>query len=188
MNRNVKRIAINLAIFSALLMTSCSAKYTSYSNEIFIGKSLFQEKEYEKAKQYFIQASKDQYDSVSLALLGSSYYKTGDIDNAERTLLEAEKIDKNSEFLLRIIGYKSLVLFQRNKPEGFDVLRQYVKYVKQRQLPMEMHDFERMIEKNKVDLAVLDAKIEEQTNWYEDEMKKLLNNEPGYLTEKYGHQ
>jgi len=188
MNRNVKLIAVSLMVFSALLMISCSAKYTAYSNEIYTGKNLFQEKDYEKAKQYFIQASKDQYDSVSLALLGSAYYKTGDLANAERTLLEAEKIDKNSEYLLRIIGYKSLVLLKQNKPEGFNALKQYVNYVKKHQLPMKMHDFENMIEKNKADLVVLDANIEEQTNWYEDEMKRLLNNEPGYLTEKYGHQ
>jgi tetratricopeptide (TPR) repeat protein len=188
MNRNIRGIAISIVILSALIMTSCSAKYAGYSHEIFVGKNLFQEKDYEKAKQYFIQASKDQYDSVSLALLGSAYYKTGDIGNAERTILEAEKIDKNSDYFLRILGYKSLVLLKQNKPEGFDALRQYVKYVKQQQLPMEMHEFERMIENNKVDLAVLESKIEEQASWYEDEMRRLKNNEPGYFSEKYGHQ
>jgi len=188
MARNIKRIVISFAVLSTLVIVSCSANFTAYSNEIFIGKNLFQEKEYEKAKQYFIQASKDQRDSISLALLGSAYYKTGDIAGAERTILEAEKIDKNSDFLLRIIGYKSLVLLKQNKPGGFDALKQYVKYVKLHQLPMEMHEFERMIEKNAADLTVLDAKIEEQTNWYEDEMRRFENNEPGYFSEKYGRR
>jgi tetratricopeptide (TPR) repeat protein len=155
---------------------------------MFIGKEYLKEKKYDKAKEFFLQASITQRDSPSLAFLGAAYYKMGDVANAERTIKEAEEIDKDSYYILRILGYKSLIMFKQNKPEGFNALTRYVKYVKQSQLPMEMDEFERMIEKNTVDLTVLDTKIEEQTSWYEDEMKRFEDGEPGYFSEKYGHR
>ncbi|MCX5807818.1 MAG: hypothetical protein NTX36_00345 [Proteobacteria bacterium] len=188
MTRNVKRIAISIVVLSTLILVSCSAKYAAYSNEMFTGKKLLQEKEYEKAKEYFAQASNVQQDSASLALLGTTYYKMGDIANAERTIREAERIDKNSNYLLRILGYKSLILLKQDKPEGINALRQYVDYVKQLGLPLEMRDIEMMIRKNTVDFAVLDPKIEEQATWYEDEMERWENGEPGYFSEKYGRR
>lgn len=189
MTRNVKRIAISLTVLSTLIFVSCSTtKYEIYSNEMYTGKQIFQEQEYEKAKEHFVQASNIQKDSASLALLGSTYYKMGDIANAERTIREAESIDKNSSYLLRILGYKSLILLKQDKPEGFKALRQYVNYVKQLGLPLEMRDIEMMIRKNTVDFAVLDPKIEEWAAWYEDENERLERGEPGYLSEKYGRR
>lgn len=189
MTRNVKRIAISIVVLSTLILVSCSAtKYEIYSNEMFTGKKLLQEKEYEKAKEYFVQASNIQQDSASLALLGTTYYKMGDIANAERTIREAERIDKNSSYLLRILGYKSLILLKQDKPEGINALRQYVDYVKQLGLPLETYNIEEMIKNNSADLAILDPKIEEQATWYEDEMERWGNGEPGYFSEKYGRQ
>jgi tetratricopeptide (TPR) repeat protein len=155
---------------------------------MFTGKKLLQEKEYEKAKEQFVQASNVQQDSASLALLGTTYYKMGDLDKAERTIREAERIDKNSDYSLRILGYKSLILLKQNKPEGFNALRQYVDYLKLLGLPFEMYEIEMMIGKNTVDFAVLNSKIEEQTTWYEDEMERWSNGEPGYFSEKYGRR
>lgn len=189
MTRNVKRIAISIVVLSTLILVSCSAtKYEIYSNEMFTGKKLLQEKEYEKAKEYFVQASNIQQDSASLALLGITYYKMGDTANAERTIREAERIDKNSNYLLRILGYKSLILLKQDKPEGINALRQYVDYVKQLGLPLETYNIEEMIKNNSADLAILDPKIEEQATWYEDEMERWGNGEPGYFSEKYGRQ
>ncbi|MCX5817134.1 MAG: tetratricopeptide repeat protein [Proteobacteria bacterium] len=186
MTRNVKRIAISLTVLSTLILVSCSAKYAAYSNEMLTGKQFLQEKEYEKAKEYFTQASNVQQDSASLALLGVTYYKMGDLANAERTIREAERIDKNSAYYMRILGYKSLILLKQGKPEGFNALRQYVDYVKQLGLPLETHEIEKMIENNVVDLAILDPKIEEQATWYEDENERWKSGEPGYFQQKYG--
>jgi tetratricopeptide (TPR) repeat protein len=190
MTRNVKRTAIGLTVLSTLILVfvSCSAKYAAYSNEMFTGKKLLQENEYEKAKERFVQVSNVQQDSASLALLGTTYYKMGDLTNAEHTIREAERIDKNSDYSLRILGYKSLILLKQNKPEGFNTLRQYVDYLKQLGLPFEMDEIERMIGKNTVDYAVLDSKIEEQATWYEDEMERWRNGEPGYFAAKYGRR
>ena len=187
MTRNVKRIAMSLMVFSALILVSCSsANYTAYSKEMLTGKNFLQDQEYEKAKEYFIQASNVHQDSASLALLGTVYYKTGDLANAERTIREAERIDKSSDYYMRILGYKSLILLKQGKSEGFNALRQYADYVKQLGLPLEMHEIVKIINKNSADLAVLEPKIEEQIAWYEDESERWKKGEPGYFQEKYG--
>jgi hypothetical protein len=35
---------------------------------------------------------------------------------------------------------------------------------------------------------MLETKIEKQATWYEDEMKRLEEGEPGYFSEKYGRR
>ena len=51
MTRNVKRIAMSLMVFSALILVSCSsANYTAYSKEMHTGKNFMQDQENEKAK------------------------------------------------------------------------------------------------------------------------------------------
>ena len=184
MTRNIKRIAVSLTVLSALIFVSCSSKYAAYSNEMHTGKKLFQEKEYEKAKEHFVLASNVQQDSASLALIGTTYYKMGDIAHAESTIREAESIDKDSDSFLRILGYKSLILLRQDKAEGFNALRQYVDYIKALNFPLEINDIEKMIGKNTVDFAILDPKIEEQATWYEDEKEKFRNGRPGYFSQK----
>lgn len=186
MNRNVKFIAAGIALLSALFFISCSTQYAAYSKEIYTGKKLLEEKEYGKAKEYFTQASQDQRDSASLSLLGTAYYKTGDIADAENAFREAERIDKNSEYLLRILGYKSLVLLKQDKTEGFKALREYAAYVKNLNIPFEMYDVGVMITKNTADFNVLDAKIEEQALWYENEIDMWNRGESNYFSDKYG--
>jgi len=187
MARNIKRIAISLMVLSTLILVSCSsANYTAYSKEMLTGKNLLQDQQYEKAKEYFVQASNVQPDSATLALLGTTYYKMGDLANAERTIREAERIDKSSDYYMRILGYKSLILLKQGNPEGYNALKQYADYVKHTGLPLEMHEIEKMIKNNSVDLAVLEPKIEEQIAWYEDESERWEKGEPGYFQEKYG--
>ena len=187
MTRNVKHIAISLMVLSALILVSCSsANYTAYSNEMLTGKNFLQDQEYEKAKEYFIQASNVQQNSASLALLGTTYYKMGDLANAERTIIEAERIDKSSDYYMRILGYKALILLKQGKPEGISALKQYADYVKQLGIPLEMHEIEKMIRSNSANLAVLEPKIDEQIAWYEDESERWKKGQPGYFQEKYG--
>ncbi|MEI6155500.1 MAG: hypothetical protein WCQ90_15590 [Deltaproteobacteria bacterium] len=187
MTRNVKHIGISLMVLSALILVSCSsANYTAYSNEMLTGKNFLQDQEYEKAKEYFIQASNVQQNSASLALLGTTYYKMGDLANAERTIIEAERIDKSSDYYMRILGYKALILLKQGKPEGISALKQYADYVKQLGIPLEMHEIEKMIRSNSANLAVLEPKIDEQIAWYEDESERWKKGQPGYFQEKYG--
>lgn len=186
MNRNVKFIAAGIVVLSALFFISCSTQYAAYSKEIYTGKRLLEEKEYGKAKEYFTQASQDQRDSASLALLGTAYYKTGDIANSESAFREAERIDKDSEYLLRILGYKSLILLKQDKPEGFKALREFKAYVKNINIPFEMHDVDMMIAKNTADIKALEAKIDELAIWYENEVDKFNRGESSYFSDKFG--
>jgi len=183
LKREITKICFMFLV--ALIFASCSTQYAVYSNEMFLGKKLFQVKDYEKAREYFIRASQAQQDSASLALLGSAYYKTGDMANAERAILEAERIDKNSYYRLRILGYKSLVLLRQNKQEGFDTLKQYAAMLKGLNLPFETYDIDMMIDTKRADLGILDARIEEQSIWYENEMERFNAGEPNYFTEKF---
>lgn len=175
---------ICLMILTASIFSSCSTQYAVYSKEMFLGKILFQDKEFEKAKEYFIRASQAQQDSASFALLGSTYYKTGDMANAELSILGAEKIDRNSYYRLRILGYKSLLMLRQNKSEGFEALRQYVLFLKALNLPFDTHDMNLMIDTKRVDIGMLETKIEEQSIWYENEMERFNAGEPCYFTEK----
>lgn len=186
MARNAGRILLCLMVLIAVSFASCSTQYAAYSNQMFLGKKLFQDKEYKKAMELFIQASQAKKDSASLALLGSSYYKMGDIENADSYIKEAERVDKNSYYRLRILGYKALIMLKQNKPEGFDGLKQYTVFVKEVNLPFEMHDINMMLTTQKIDFALLEAKIEEQATWYESEMEKFDAGEPNYFSEKYG--
>ena len=175
-----------IIVFCALAFISCSTQYAAYSKEIYTGKKLLAEKEYAKAKDYFVQASQDQRNSTSLALLGTAYYKMGDIAGAENSIKEAERIDKTSDCYLRILGYKSLILLKQGNPDGFIALRQYADYVKQLNLPFDMHDIRSMIASQSADTAELDATIEKQVIWYENEMESWNRGEPNYFSDKYG--
>ncbi len=186
MFRGLKFTAVLMVFLSLPVFVSCSTQYGAYSKEIYTGKKLLEEKEYEKSKELFSQASRDQRNSTSLAMLGTTYYKMGDIANAESSIKEAEKIDKNSESYMRILGYKSLILLKQGDPDGYKALRQYADYVKNLNLPFEMHDILSMIAKQTADMAILDATIEKQIIWYENEMDNWNSGVPSYFSDKFG--
>ncbi len=187
MFRNINFVFAIAILFCIPALLSCSGnkQYHPYSKEIFSGKKLLEEKEYEKARELFAQASRDQRDATSIAMLGTTYYKMGDIANAESNIKEAEKIDKNGESYLRILGYKSLILLKQGNPEGFKALRQYADYVKNLNLPFDMHDILSAIAKQTADIAELDATIEKQVIWYENEIDNWNSGVPSYFSEKF---
>jgi hypothetical protein len=58
--------------------------------------------------------------------------------------------------------------------------------VKNLNIPFEMYDVDAMIAKNTADFNVLDAKIEEQALWYENEIDMWNRGESNYFSDKYG--
>ena len=116
MFRGLKFTAVLMVFLSLPVFVSCSTQYGAYSKEIYTGKKLLEEKEYEKSKELFSQASRDQRNSTSL----------------------------------------------------------------------EMHDILSMIAKQTADMAILDATIEKQIIWYENEMDNWNSGVPSYFSDKFG--
>jgi tetratricopeptide (TPR) repeat protein len=159
---------------------SCSTPYFIYSQNIFVGKALFKQKEYEGAKKYFQEASKNQRDSISLTYLARVSYKMNDIENAERLIKEAEKVSGNNFYYLRTIGYKAIILLNKDKKAGLLALKDYLDYYKHQCPLMTIQEVEKMWMDGKIEIGNLETLMEEQISWYEDEIEQHLSTGTGF--------
>ena len=169
-----------------LFLLSCSTAYLSYPRNMFIGKELFKQKEYVKAGGYFQGALKDQRDAYSLTYLAIINYKMNNMDNAERLIREAERIGVNDLCYLRTIGYKALILLNKDKKEGLEALRYYIEQYKYLYPLMTIQDVEDIWKHGGTDMDRLEKLMEEQITWYEDEMEQFISTGTGFYGAIYG--
>jgi tetratricopeptide (TPR) repeat protein len=152
---------------------------------MFVGKALFKQKEYEGAKKHFQEASENQKDSISLTYLAIVSYKMNDIENAERLIKEAEKMNGNI-YYLRTIGYKAIILLNKDKKAGLLALKDYLDYYKHCYPLMTIQEIEKMWMEGIIDIGNLETLMEEQISWYEDEMEQYLSTGTGFYRAIFG--
>jgi hypothetical protein len=175
----------NIAILFLILfcVLSCSATYSQYSSGIFYGKAALTLGEYKDAKQYFEEASKHIRDSQSLSYLAIVDYKMNDLDNAEKLIREAEKIEcKASLDHLRILGYKALIILKRNNNEGLIALKEYMEAYKYCYPLPSLYYIEKMSNKKEIQFDKLEKLIEEQISTYDNNIEQYHSTRTGYRT------
>jgi len=175
----------NIAILFLVLfcILSCSTTYSQYSSGIFYGKAALTSGEYKDAKQYFEEASKLIRDSQSLSYLAIADYKMNDLDNAEKLIKEAEKIElKASIDHVRILGYKALILLKKNNDEGFIALKEYIEVYKHYYPLPSLHYVEKMSNKKEIQFDKLEKLIEEQISTYDNNIEQFRSTRTGYAT------
>jgi hypothetical protein len=155
----------------------------AYRQDMFDGTNFLRQGEYGQARTHFMKAAEEQKDARSLAFVATADYKLNDLASAERYLAEAEKLGRYGFSLLRIAGYKALVLLKENrKAEGMEALKDYIGYYKH-VYPMPSIDVvEEMWEKDKVDIALLDKLIDEQVTTYERDIDQYLTTRTGWYS------
>ncbi len=174
-HRKTLYAAITLMLLFAL--ASCSS--TGTSSNIVEGKVLLDEGKYPQAKSVFLKAGEDRVDVVSLAYAATAAYKAKDIPEAARLLDAADKVREQGGVLLRIAGYKSLVLFAQGKETaGLDSLKRYIDLYNSLGATMantaaDTRDLERMLKARRVNAATLETVMDRQINSYEDEYREV---------------
>lgn len=180
-NTGVKSYLTVLHTATALIvlfaLACCSS--TGTNNSIFEGKALLDEGKYPQAKSVFLQAGEGRADVVSLAFAGTAAYKAKDIPEAARLLDAADKFREQGGALLRIAGYKSLVLFAQGKETaGLDSLKRYIDLYNSLAATMvntaaDTRDMERMLKTRRIDVANLETVMERQITSYEEEYRQI---------------
>jgi len=178
-----------LLIIVVFTLSSCATfqRFNMYGENIFSGKDAFQQKEYEKARAFFEQATGLSRDSVALALLAATYYKLNNIEKAEQLILEAERIEKSRYNSLRVAGYKALIMLKKNPDEGLVFLNSYVNLYNNCCDPLTtIRDVRRACEKKEVDIKKLEALIDEQILWYESDIEQFHSTGTGFYDRGIG--
>lgn len=179
---------IGSVIIILSFVASCTSlnSYSVYSNNLFLGKKFMKEGEYRQAQECFAGALKGEKDSTALVYLAITYYKLNDLDNAEKFVSEAERVDGYSVNALRISGYKALILLKKNDPGGLKALGDYITlygYL----YPLEsIEEVKKMYSRQKVDIEKLDKLIDEQIKNYEQNMDMFINLGIGFYARQSG--
>jgi tetratricopeptide (TPR) repeat protein len=172
-----------LVLFS--LLFSCSSQWAFYQENLFDGKRLYDQGRYGDARERFQQAARSARDPAASAWAAMASYKIDDLTAAEQYIRQAEKLDSQAYFCLRISGYKALILLKENKrQEGLEALRAYVSLYDGLVPLMSVQDVRKMAETGDIALPVLERLIDEQITIYEDEVEQLHRSGTGFLGNK----
>jgi tetratricopeptide (TPR) repeat protein len=159
----------------------------AYQRDMFDGINLLRQGEYEQARTYFVQAAEEQRDARSLAFIATANYKLNDLTEAEHYLTEAEGFGRYGFSLLRIAGYKALVLLKENKKtEGMEALRDYIGYYRHVYPMPSIEEVERMWKTDKIDMTVLETLIDVQVTTYEKDIDQYLTTRTGWYQRSPG--
>lgn len=180
-----------VGLLAMTLLSSCSANtaFSSYSRYMFEGHKYWKVREYEPARRAFLSAYEAKKEVTALSWAATVSYQLGDLAGAERYIREAEIMPmlKASVSWFRVMGYKALILFkQEKKAEGFALLKEYL-YAYGRTYPSTNQPLiELMVRKGEVDLARLQAMLEEDIYAYEEEMGLFTSAAVGYYDRNSG--
>jgi hypothetical protein len=170
-------------VLMALLLFSCSTSNMSYRQDMFDGTNFLRQGEYEQARARFMKAAQEQKDARSLAFIATANYKLNDLAAAERYLTEAEGLGRYGFSLLRVSGYKTLVLLKEDrKTEGVEALKEYVGYYRHVYPMPSIEDVERMWKTDKVDMPALERLIDEQVTTYEKDIDQYQTTRTGWYS------
>jgi hypothetical protein len=173
-----------LTVFFCLSFYSCSATNSVYSKNMFIGKQLLQEKEYAEAGTHFQEATLAIRDSASLTFMAIAEHKMGNQESAEKLIGEATKEKPDLFYELRTFGYRAIIYMKRNKAEGTAALKDYLYRYEHVYYLGTIKDLRKMAQSGNIDETRMEAIIDEQVTWYENEMEQYLTNNVGFIADR----
>lgn len=176
-------VSLLLVTGAMLLILSCESptSYTMYRNNLVRGRELMKRGEFEEARTFFVRASEIERLPESLAYAASASYKIGDLPAAEHYIREADRQGGKGFSELRIDGYKALILLKGgNQSDGLKALHDYVKFYSYLRPLTNIWEVEAMVTKQRVDIARLEAMLDEQITRYEDEVEQFQRSRTGY--------
>ncbi len=179
---------VRLKWIPVILLSFClfqCAGWNAYQQSIFDGRMALNQGEYDRARQDFLKAAQANPDARSYAYAATASYKMHDLPEAMRLIKEAEKLDGKTYMILRIRGYKALILLAEGRQkEGLDALRDYLAvYENAYPLPTS-RDVERMARSGRVDLPSLEKLLDEQITTYESDLEQYWGTQTGWLGQR----
>jgi hypothetical protein len=176
-------LVAGIMVVAAVLMLSCSTTYSVYKTDMFEGRKLLNQEEYALARDTFVKASTEEKRAAPFAYAATASYMMHDLRAAERSIKEAENAPGRSFFVMRILGYKALILLNEGKKnEGLSALKEYVIYYGYLYPLMSIDDVKAMQESGTIDLPRLEKLIEEQVVTYEREVEQAVTTGTGFYS------
>ena len=171
-----------------ILLSFClfqCAGWNAYQSNMYGGRMALNVGEYERARQDFLKAAEASPDARSYAYAATASYKMHDLPEARRLVREAERLDGKTYMILRIRGYKALILLAEGREkEGLDALNDYLA-VYENAYPLEtVRDVERMARSGRVDLPRLEKLLDEQITTYENDLEQFWGTGTGWFGER----
>lgn len=121
-----KRLLPSMMVIVALLL-GCTSHLSTYIDNMYWGRNLLRQGEYQKARERFLVANTYQTAAVALAFAGVASYKMGDLEGADENLTIAQAIGGQTDAYFVIAGYRALVFFTEGKrTEGRIELNAYI--------------------------------------------------------------
>jgi tetratricopeptide (TPR) repeat protein len=183
------RITWGAAAFAVLFMIlwGCAGPDYAARKSIFEGRRFLETGDYGPAREDFIEAAQVEPSAEAYAFAATASYKMNDLTEAQRFIDEAQKLDGKSDFYLRILAYKALILLKEGRPEqGIEALRTYHHRYKNYYLLKNYGQVEKVIRTGQVDLVRLERLLDEDVRRYESDMAQWHGEGTGYFAERYG--
>jgi hypothetical protein len=165
---------------------SCSTNYVLYSKNMDTGRMFLEQKRYAQAASSFEDAYKFDQDGIALTYLAETSYWLKDLNRAKDLISQAEKKGVKRPYLLRMEGYKALILLRKEQEEGLRALKEYVRYYSFLHPLATIQDVDKMARTGQVDVDKLEVILEQQMTWYEDAVKQFLRTGTGPFEGIYG--
>ena len=181
----MKKMLFCIPAIIALLSLSCSTAWDTYSDDMFHGKRLLREDEYQAARTDFARAAEAQKWPAAYAFAATASYKMGDLASAERYIMEAQRLDGNDYSYVRVLGYKALVLLKEGKEkEGREALQQYAQVLRSISSPMGARQIEVWMRQQNMDLPALENLIDQQVGQYESDIEQYQSTGTGFYSRR----
>ena len=177
----MRKVLWCIPVVIALLSLSCSTQWSMYADNMFHGKRLLREDEYAAARVDFLKAAEAQKWPSAYAFAATASYKMGDLANAERYVMEAERLDGKDYSYMRTLGYKSLILLNEGKEkEGLEALQQYAQVLRSVSSPKGARQVEIWMRQQPMDLPALEKLIDAQVYQYESDIEQFQETGTGF--------
>jgi len=183
------RIASSVAVFTLLfvILGGCAGPDNAARKSMFDGRRFLETGDYGPARQDFIKAAQIEPSAEAYAFAATASYKMNDLAGARRSIDEAQKLDGKSDYYLRILAYKALILFKEGKrEEGLEALHAYHDRYKN-YYPLENYEqVERILKSGRVNLVRLEGLLDDDVRRYESDIAQWYGEGTGYFAERYG--
>ena len=177
--RKTIHAGIGVALLLSVLLSSCTS-YGIYARDLTAGKNLFETGRYGEAQRYFEDAALRNIDGAAFTYLAAVAYKQNDLDRAGRLIASAEESPPDMLSSLRMYGYKALILLGSGSPRGMTALKEYIDRYNGLYPLESIKDIKDMWQSGSVDRSRLEAVMDEQIKWYEQDMELYIYNKVGF--------
>jgi hypothetical protein len=185
-SKHHKKIFFNSSLFTLhcfilfFILSACSAAHYAYSKGLFDGKEALKRGDYTGAKRNLEEAYQNDKSPDVLMYLAIVDYKTNNLDNAEKLIRAAEAMSSGNYHYLRVLGYKALILLNRNRDQGLEALDQYVAFYALHDPLMSINDVSAMARSGNIDIPRLENLVEEQVSWFENDIELYWSSGVGF--------